>query len=258
MKSPMHQRPDDEARELTEEFIAEYARKPARPPRRRRAPPPPSSGRASILRAVPGALAIAQVTPFAWEAANEVNHYVARVSDELARRGHRVLIVAPSESSELVRDSRRALRSAPESLLERADGEPLVLGVGEVLPFSPTQRRAASLPVDVARTIEDALSALALDSSTSTSRSRRAPRASPCATRGRSTWAASTRRPSGSSPPSSTRPLSRLLFGRLDARTASYRATRELMQRFFPADYQVILPAADPSSATGGRRRSSS
>jgi myo-inositol-1-phosphate synthase len=28
MKSPMHQRPDDEARELTEKFIAEYARKP--------------------------------------------------------------------------------------------------------------------------------------------------------------------------------------------------------------------------------------
>ena len=124
MKSPMHQRPDDEARELTEAFIAKYARKPVKADgeeeeRLRR----PSSGSGSILRAVPGALAIAQVTPFAWEAANEVNHYVARVSDELARRGHRVLIVAPSQSSELVRDTRRALRSAPESLLERADGE---------------------------------------------------------------------------------------------------------------------------------------
>ena len=29
MKSPHTQRPDDEAREQTEEFIAEYARKPA-------------------------------------------------------------------------------------------------------------------------------------------------------------------------------------------------------------------------------------
>jgi myo-inositol-1-phosphate synthase len=28
MKSPMHQRPDDEARELTERFIHKYARKP--------------------------------------------------------------------------------------------------------------------------------------------------------------------------------------------------------------------------------------
>jgi myo-inositol-1-phosphate synthase len=30
MKSPMHQRPDDEARELTEKFIAKYTRKTAR------------------------------------------------------------------------------------------------------------------------------------------------------------------------------------------------------------------------------------
>jgi myo-inositol-1-phosphate synthase len=29
MKSPMHQRPDDEARELTDEFIAKYSRKAA-------------------------------------------------------------------------------------------------------------------------------------------------------------------------------------------------------------------------------------
>ena len=112
---------------------------------------------------MPGALAIAQVTPFAWEATNEVNHYVARVSDELAQRGHRVLIVAPSHSAELVRESRRTLRSAPDALLRRAEHGPVVLGVGEVLPFSPTQRRAASLPVDVARTIEDALGELALD-----------------------------------------------------------------------------------------------
>jgi hypothetical protein len=108
-------------------------------------------------------LAIAQVTPFAWEVDNEVNQYVARVSAQLAQRGHRVLIVAPSESGVLVRDSRRAIRSHPDGLLEDADGEPVVVGVGEVLPFSPTRRRAASLPVDVARTIEEALGVLALD-----------------------------------------------------------------------------------------------
>jgi myo-inositol-1-phosphate synthase len=33
MKSPMHQRPDDEARELTEKFIAKYARKPVQAPK---------------------------------------------------------------------------------------------------------------------------------------------------------------------------------------------------------------------------------
>jgi glycosyltransferase involved in cell wall biosynthesis len=200
---------------------------------------------------VPGALAIAQVTPFAWEAANEVNHYVARVSDELARRGHRVLIVAPSQSSELVRDTRRALHSAPESLLERADEGPVVLGVGEVLPFSPTQRRAASLPVDVARTIEDALSELALD--LVHVHEPFAPSASSVALRHSralnvGTFHAPTERILSTQ---LARGLSRLLFGRLDARTASYRATRELMQRFFPADYQVILPAADAPERTG-------
>jgi myo-inositol-1-phosphate synthase len=33
MKSPMHQRPDDEARELTDKFIAKYQRTPARAPK---------------------------------------------------------------------------------------------------------------------------------------------------------------------------------------------------------------------------------
>ena len=44
------------------------------------------------------------------------------------------------------------------------------------------------------------------------------------------------------------RQLSQLLFSRLDARIASYEATRTLMDRFFPADYRVVLPAAEPVS----------
>ena len=200
---------------------------------------------------MPGALAIAQVTPFAWEATNEVNHYVARVSDELARRGHRVLIIAPSQSSELVRDTRRALRGAPDSLLEQAEDGPVVLGVGEVLPFSPTQRRAASLPVDVARTIEDALSELALD--LVHVHEPFAPSASSIALRhSRALNVGSFHAPTERILSTQlARGLSRLLFGRLDARTASYRATRELMQRFFPADYRVILPAADEPARSG-------
>ena len=35
-----------------------------------------------------------------------------------------------------------------------------------------------------------------------------------------------------------------LFFGRLDARTASFEATRELMQRVFPADYRILRPGA--------------
>jgi hypothetical protein len=196
--------------------------------------------------AAPSSLAIAQVTPFAWEVDNEVNQYVGRVSDELAGRGHRVLIVAPSQSSGLVRDSRRALRSQAEQLLENADGEPLVLGVGEVLPFSPARRRAASLPVDVARTIEEALSVLPLD--VVGVHEPFAPSASSVALRhSRALNVGSFHSPTERVLSTQlTGPLSRLLFARLDARTASYAATRTLLQRYFPGDYRVITPGADP------------
>ena len=191
-------------------------------------------------------LAIAQVTPFAWEVGGEINEYIARVSDELARRGHRVLIIAPSESSSLVRDSRRAIRNSGEALLEQADGAPVVLGVGEVLPFSPTRRRAASLPVDVARTIEEATSTLPLD--IVNVHEPFAPSASSVALRhSRALNVGSFHAPTERILSTQlTRPLTQLLFSRLDARTASYAATRNLLQRYFPGDYRVITPGADP------------
>ena len=193
----------------------------------------------------PQRLAIAQVTPFAWEAANEVNEYVARVSDELAARGHRVLIVAPSESASLVRDSRRVLRSHPEQLLDSADGAPTVLGVGEVLPFAPARRRAASLPVDVARTIEEALTALPLD--IVDVHEPFAPSASSAALRhSRALNVGSFHAPTERVLSTQlTGPLSRLLFSRMDARVASYAATRNLLQHYFPGEYTVIGPGAD-------------
>ena len=199
-------------------------------------------------------LAIAQVTPFAWEADNEVNTYVARVSDELAAAGHQVLIVAPSQDGALVRESRRALRSRGEELLSDGDGKPVVLGVGEVLPFAPARRRAASLPVDVARTIEEALTALPLD--VVNVHEPFAPSASSVALRhSRALNVGSFHAPTERILSTQlTGPLSRLLFSRLDARTASYAATRTLLQRYFPGDYDVISPGADggePRSAGG-------
>jgi len=193
-------------------------------------------------------LAIAQVTPFAWEVSHEVNDYVARVSRELSRRGHRVLIIAPSESEALVRDTRRAIRNHADTLLDSADGEPLVLGVGEVLPFAPTRRRAASLPVDVARTIEDALVNLTLD--IVNVHEPFAPSASSVALRhSRGLNVGSFHAPTERILSTQfAAPLSRLLFGRLDARTASYGATRDLLQRFFSGDYRVIHPGADVES----------
>jgi predicted metal-dependent phosphoesterase TrpH/glycosyltransferase involved in cell wall biosynthesis len=196
-------------------------------------------------------LAIAQVTPFAWEATNEeVNEYVAGVADELSRRGHRVVVIAPSNSSGLVRDSRRAIRAArehPEALLEQAQGEPLVLGVGEVLPFATARRPSSSLPMDVARTIEDALTAIPLD--VVHVHEPFAPSAASVALRhSRALNVGSFHAPTERILSTQlARPLVALLFSRLDARTASFTATRDLVQRYFPGDYRVILPGATPA-----------
>ena len=190
-------------------------------------------------------LSIAHVSPYAWEAPGEVKSYVDRVSVELAQRGHRVLVIAPSESPALVRESREALRRDPGALLERARERPLVLGVGEVLAFTPSRRRAASLPIDVARTIEEALQLLPLD--IVHVHEPFAPSAASVALRhSRALNVGSFHAPTERILSTQlARPLSRLLFARLDARIASYRATRELMARFFPGEYQVILPGAD-------------
>jgi glycosyltransferase involved in cell wall biosynthesis len=202
--------------------------------------------------------AIAQVTPYAWEAPHDVNRAVARVADELAARGHNVVIVAPSQSSALVRDSRKAIhaaRSDPASLLEgTGEGFPRVLAVGEVLPFSPSRRRAVALPIDVARTIEQFFSVAPLD--LAHIHEPFAPSAASAALRHSRALNV------GSFHSTTERVLStqvarrvvELFLGRLDARVASYEATRELLQRWFPADYRVILPGADLPRATAAER----
>jgi predicted metal-dependent phosphoesterase TrpH len=220
--------------------------------------------------------AIAHVTPYPWEAQeNEVNMYVREVAGELSRRGHRVLILAPSRSQERVRASRRALRVAGNrepthtgysgarsimSLLTAAGGEePGVIAVGEVLDVQVATRpapdpphigdRAAArskparaLPIDVARTIEELLGTFELDfvhvhepfAPSTANAALRHSRALNV----------------GSFHAPTERLLSTLLgrrfvatfFGRLDARTASYPETAQLMDRHFPADYQLVAP----------------
>ncbi len=194
--------------------------------------------------------AIAHVTPYPWEAEdNAVNAYVREVTGELSRRGHRVLILAPSRSQERVRASRRALRAArerPQSLLEGTGaGEPGVIAVGEVLDVpSGSSRPTRALPIDVARTIEELLGAVALDFVHV--HEPFAPSAANAALRhSRALNVGSFHAPT-------ERLLSTILgrrfvttfFGRLDARTASFPETAQLMERHFPADYRLVAPAA--------------
>ncbi len=188
---------------------------------------------------------IAHVTPYPWEAENEVNDHVRAVAGELSRRGHSVLIIAPSRSQERVRDSRRALRASrgnPLALLEGTDtGAPGVLAVGEVLDVvGSARKRPSALPIDVARTVEELLGTVDLDFVHV--HEPFAPSTSNAALRHSRSLNV------GSFHSSSERLLSTLLarrfvesfFGRLDARTASLPETAELMDRHFPGDYLLI------------------
>ncbi|MEA2271628.1 MAG: hypothetical protein QOI98_336 [Solirubrobacteraceae bacterium] len=205
---------------------------------------------------MPDHFAIAQVTPYPWETHHEVNEFVARSSAELAARGHRVLIVAPSTSQDRVRESRKAIRAAasdPGRLLPRAGGEPRVITVGEVVSVPAKGHRGTALPIDVARTVEDLLGQTPLDFLHV--HEPFAPSVAGAALRHSHTLNVGTFHAPAERLVSTqvARRVVALLFGRLDARTASFAATAALMARHFPGDYRVVFPGADPPASTPPR-----
>jgi glycosyltransferase involved in cell wall biosynthesis len=188
---------------------------------------------------------IAQVTPWPWEQHHEVNRFVERLSDELCARGHRVVVIAPSDSRELVREGRatvKAMRSDPDALFAEP-GCASMLAVGQSLPF----RRAGSvsLPLDVSRTLEELLELAELDflhvhepfAPSAASAALRHSRALNVGS-----FHSTTERFVSTQV---ARKVVELLFGRLDGRTASFAATRDLVERYFPGHYTVIRPGAD-------------
>jgi predicted metal-dependent phosphoesterase TrpH/glycosyltransferase involved in cell wall biosynthesis len=191
---------------------------------------------------------IAQVTPYAWEQHHEVNRYVERLSDELCQRGHRVLVVAPSDSREAIRESRALVKrcaSDPERIWPD-DGCAQIVAVGRSAPVGSSRAsRPVSLPIDVSRTIEDLLESAQLDfvhvhepfAPSAASAALRHSRALNVGT-----FHSPTERLLSTGP---GRKIVDLLFGRLDGRSASFEVTRELVQRYFPGDYRVIRPGAD-------------
>jgi glycosyltransferase involved in cell wall biosynthesis len=200
-------------------------------------------------------LAIAQVSPHPWERRHEINEFVARTSDELAARGHRVMIAAPSESRKTIRESRRLIREAgarPE-VVWRGEN-PRVIAIAQSIPLpSGPRRRPAPLPVDVSGVLERLLGAVPLD--LLHVHEPFAP----------STGSAALRHSQSLNVATFHEPVERVLstqvarmlvevfFGRIDERTASNEATGELLQRFFPGQYELIRPGADRAEPALGQ-----
>jgi hypothetical protein len=78
-------------------------------------------------------LAIALVSPHAWPAYDDLTWRIEAEAQALARRGHRVTILAPVRGRDLVAQSRRtlsALRDGDTAVVLAAPGEVRVLPIG--------------------------------------------------------------------------------------------------------------------------------
>jgi glycosyltransferase involved in cell wall biosynthesis len=196
-------------------------------------------------------LAIAQVSPHPWGSRHEIAEFVARTSEQLAERGHRVVVATPSDSRTAIRDSRKAIRAAgedPESLF--AADNPRLLAVGQRIPLpSGPRRRATPIPVDVSRSLEELLGAAPFD--IVHVHEPFAPSVGSAALRhSHSLNVASFHEPAERVVSTQVaRMLVEMFFGRIDARTASNEATGELLERFFPGDYELVRPGADSAAA---------
>ncbi|MFL5894984.1 MAG: PHP-associated domain-containing protein [Thermoleophilaceae bacterium] len=188
---------------------------------------------------------IAQVSPYPWEQHHEVNRYVERLSDELCRRGHRVVVIAPSSIRELIREGRDVVAKAsrdPEAIFA-SEGCAQFLAIGQSLPAR--RGGAVSVPVDVSKPMEQLLESATFDfvhvhEPFAPSAASAALRHSHALNVG--SFHLPTERVVSTQV---ARRLVELLFGRLDGRSASFAATRDIVCRYFPGDYRVVHPGAD-------------
>ncbi len=200
-------------------------------------------------------LRIVHVTPHPWGGPDEINDYAGHLARELSRRGHDVVVVAPSESRARVRAGRAAIQAALDAdggidgrwRGERAgEGGPPVVAVGQgvAIPGGP-RPRTATVPLDLSRTLERMLGGIEFD--IVHVHDPFAPGASSIALRHShslniGTFHVPTERLVSTQV---ARPLVEIFFGRMDARTAASEATRGLIERYFPGTYELIEPGAD-------------
>jgi predicted metal-dependent phosphoesterase TrpH len=134
-------------------------------------------------------LSIVQVTPHRRDTENPVNRYIAGVSAELERRGHRVRVAGVGDQV------KKLMRATTADILHVHD------------PFAP---RVSSTALRHSSALNVATFHVPQERVLSTQVAR---------------------------------PLVEIFFGRLDARTVSSSQTAQLLERYFPASYELVAPA---------------
>ncbi|MBN8870066.1 MAG: glycosyltransferase [Solirubrobacterales bacterium] len=193
-------------------------------------------------------LSIVQFTPFPASERGGLNEYTRRASEELARRGHSVVIAAPSGGRGGVTETKSVLAELaddPDALF-RPGEEPRVLSMGGGVKIPRAGKRQAPVSVDMGNRVEALLGSGRFDivhvhdpfvpgfSSTALRHSF---------SLNVGTFHETEERPFATQ---FARPLLEIFFGRLDARTASSRTSAKLLNRYFPGSYEITHPGIAP------------
>jgi predicted metal-dependent phosphoesterase TrpH/glycosyltransferase involved in cell wall biosynthesis len=189
------------------------------------------------------------VTPFSWSQPHPVNDHVAGASAELRRRGHEVVVLAPSGRAGPLAAGRRALKRLGGA------GTPLegVVALGPSIPVS--RRSSLGVPIGVRAALELALTRDRFD--VVHGHEPGLPSLSYLALRHARGLAVATFHSSERlAYPPGKKQRERLL-GRVDALTATGPATAEAATARFPGDYTVLPLGVDLElfAPTDPRRR---
>jgi predicted metal-dependent phosphoesterase TrpH/glycosyltransferase involved in cell wall biosynthesis len=177
------------------------------------------------------------VTPFAWSQPHPVNDHVAGAAEELRRRGHEVVVLAPSGRATDLAAGRRALKRLGR------EGAPLE-GVVALGPSVPVSRRSSlGVPIGVRANLELALTSDKFD--VVHVHEPGLPSLSYLALRDTPGLAIATFHSAerlGYPPGKKQRER---LLGRVDALTATSRATAAAAAARFPGDYRTLPLGVD-------------
>jgi hypothetical protein len=185
------------------------------------------------------------VTPFAWSQPHPVNEHVAAAAEELRRRGHEVVVLAPSNRAVELAAGRRALRRLGRQGVA-LEG---TVALGPAIPVS--RRSRMGVPLGVRANLELALAADSFD--LVHAHEPALPSLSYLALRhARALTVATFHSPERLGYPPGRQQRERLL-ARIDALTAVGEEALASARTRFPGDYRVLPHGIDLSETQDGR-----
>lgn len=195
-------------------------------------------------------LRIALISPHAWPPRDDVSHRLAAEAAALARRGHRVTILAPATRRDRIAAGRQLLLAAQAGdadALSPPAGEVLEVAVGRALPAGAGRR--VGEPFDLSATLESVLSRVPFDvvhlhEPLAPSPALAALRHAPGVT------AATFHRAEPLAGVAFLRPLIDRALARADLRIATTEAAREALSEILPGEYAVVASGVDAAAAT--------